>query len=478
MPEWPGADGRGPTGGVSALAKPGRLPFNASRSRMKITRRSFIRQAALALPITVAATRAGAQGVAVRTPAAVAGPAEYFDRKTRLTISMWDFSWLHAGHPGGAYADLERRVVEAVERGYNTLRVDCFPSRLLEPESRFEKNWNPGVDLPSWGQRAVDFSCDVRRKVAQLAGLCRQHGLWLGLDSWDKGHMFSRAQNGLNGDGQPIAVAAEERAFTGYGETWVKALKLMREEGVLERAVWIAPMNEVPHFAGRQLAALAQLPDQPLEEGETQLRRNQAVDAVYRRINRWMAEPIKAEVARDGIPLSYSSLGMENYAARLPDLYDVVDVHFMPSVIMDAADRQAFAAVGPGVLKGRFAGLRASDLAAFSQAWDRACRKHYPSMLRRVQDYHQAALQQLTLPSGKKLAAIITESFGPCFWPDHPSVGWDWYQRYNADALRVVAGMDFKGSSLSNYAEPGFSLWGDRDWHWTSNAFFQAALRP
>ena len=34
--------------------------------------------------------------------------------------------------------------------------------------------------------------------------------------------------------------------------------------------------------------------------------------------------------------------------------------------------------------------------------------------------------------------------------------------------------MDFKGSSLSNYAEPLFSLWQDIDWHWTANAYFLA----
>src|ERR1035438_8397048 len=96
-------------------------------------------------------------------------------------------------------------------------------------------------------------------------------------------------------------------------------------------------------------------------------------------------------------------------------------------------------------------------------------------LLNRARDYHQSALKRLTLPSGKTLDAIITESFGPCFWPDHPLVSWDWYKPYNGDALRVVAAMDFKGSSLSNYAEPIFTLWQDADWHWTGNNYFLAA---
>ena len=61
----------------------------------------------------------------------------YFKKDTPLTISMWDFSWLQAHHPGGAFYDLERCVIEAAERGYNTLRVDVFPHWYLQGEFTF-----------------------------------------------------------------------------------------------------------------------------------------------------------------------------------------------------------------------------------------------------------------------------------------------------------------------------------------------------
>lgn len=439
-----------------------------------LSRRSFLKRASLALPLS--APTPTALAVAPQPAAPAPARSDYFGRGTRLAISMWDFSWLHAGHPGGVYADLERRVAEAAERGYNTLRVDCFPSRILERESRFEKNWDPAVNVPQWGQRAVSFTCNVRKKVAELAGFCRKHGLWLGLDSWDKPHMF--------GHDNVIEAADEEREFTRYGEIWVKALKLMREDGVLERAVWIAPMNEVPHFAGGHVRVIHQVGEGARKEGKTRLTRARQVDAIYRRINGWMAAPVRAEVARENIPLSYSSLGSEDYGARLTDDYDVVDVHFMPGVIFDARDQRAFPGVPFGITRfprGNVPVLTGQhlvtdpqkyDLAAFSRAWASACRRHYGAMLKRTRNYHQAALSHLTLPSGKKLAAVITEAFGPCIWPDAPAVSWEWYKRYNADSLRIIAAMDFKGSSLSNYAEPLFSLWQDADWHWAGNTYF------
>lgn len=341
-----------------------------------------------------------ASGKALRT---------YMDRGTRLTISMWDFSWLKAHHPGGAYEDLERRVAEAAERGYNTLRVDCFPSRIPEKESRFDKNWTRGVNLPQWGQTAVAFTCDVRKEVRELAYLCRKHGIWLGLDSWDKAHMFGHGSIfDKPAPAYTIAESDEEREFMRYAETWVKALKIMRDDGVLERAVWIAPMNEVPHFAGGGIAAIRDLNKRPLKDGETAQDKAQAAFA------------------------------------------------------------KATRNVKPG---GVWERLEQIEFKAWSEAWDTACRKNYRQMIKRARGYHETCLKNMTLPSGKRLTAINTEPFGPCFWPDHHDVGWEWYKRYNADALRVVAALDIAGSSLSNYAEPLYTIWADRDWHYTSNAY-------
>jgi len=431
-----------------------------------LSRRNFLKTASMALPLSAALpmTMAAAPGTDSST---ATRQKTYFDKGTRLAISMWDFSWLFANFPGGAYEDLERRVAEAAERGYNTLRVDCFPSRFPEEESRFEKNWDPAVNAPQWGERPVTITCNVRKKVAELAEACRKHKVWLGLDSWDILSMLGRDNSDF-----VIQEADEEREFTRYGEVWVKALKMMRDDGVLERAVWIAPMNEVPHFAGGRVAAVKKA------------RHPAEVDAVYRRINGWMAAPIRAEIAGEKIPISYSSLGDPNFGARLTDDYDVVDVHFMPGVIHDAKDQQAFPGAQfeitrfPGgnvsVLRGQTLapGPQNFDLALFSEAWEGACRRHYAAMLNRTRNFFRSTLTHLTLPSGKKLAAIITEAFGPIIWPDNPAVNWDWYKRYNADSLRIVSAMDFRGSTLSNFAEPLFSLWEDADWHLAGNTFF------
>ncbi len=118
-----------------------------------------------------------------------------------------------------------------------------------------------------------------------------------------------------------------------------------------------------------------------------------------------------------------------------------------------------------------FAGYEKLNLKEFSKLWDATCREDYPQLLSRVRDYFQNALNNLTLPGGKKLQAVITESFGSTFWPDHPDVSWDWYKRYNADAARIASSMPYEGVSLSNFGEPIFTLWEDADWHRNGNLF-------
>ena len=399
----------------------------------------------------------------------------YWNKKTRLTISMWDFTWLSDSGKGGSWENLEQRVAEAAERGYNTLRVDCFPSRILEKETSFRKGYQKaeGKFIPVWGRVTTDVTCNALQKMKELADLCRKHDIFLGLASWEKGHMMGQRNfHGLDTENNPIPIHKEEKTLKDFAEVWVKALRLMREEGILERAAWVEPMNEVPHFCSQSLESIIQISGRARQEGEVELDKNQRLNERYKLINTWLGEALKEEISRDGIPLCYSSIGAEEYAKCLPEFYDVVDVHFMPWVITNPEDNREFAEIAKGNPQ-NFIGWERMDMKRWSEVWDRACRNNYRQMLIRCRDYHETALQNCVFPSGKRMQAVITESFGPVFFPDHPDVSWEWYKHYNGDCARMVAAMPFEGISLSNFAEPLFSLWEHLDWHRNANLFIQ-----
>jgi hypothetical protein len=391
--------------------------------------------------------------------------------ETTLTISMWDYSWLKCGHPGGAFHDLPRRVAEAAERGYNTLRIDAFPHFYVEPRHHFDSQ-GMSRRFRTWGDVLLPqgYGVDVRRQVVALADLCRKHQIRLALDTWMS---FDILGPQYTQNGGMIEPSQEEAVCRAWSQAWVKALKLMRDDGVLERAAWIAPLNEVPLFLGSMMRSVKVSDPEVRHEGQTGFRADlPELDALFQRVNTWLGDAIADEVARDGIPLAYSSLGAENYHARVTDLYDVIDVHFMPDVFLGETDKIALEKAGAGA--SRFSlhdAIDAYDLALYSAAWDRALERNYPTMLRLAHDYADNVMTRCTLASGKRLAAVVTEPYGPCNFPDHPEVSWEGYKRWNADAARIFASRDFAGLSLSNHAEPLFSLWDDAPWHRRGNDY-------
>ena len=82
-------------------------------------------------------------------------------------------------------------------------------------------------------------------------------------------------------------------------------------------------------------------------------------------------------------------------------------------------------------------------------------------------------MRQPALPCGHRFAVICTEANGPCNHPDLPEIDWTWYKRYNADAARLFAQFPFAGLTLSNHAEPIFTLWQDADWHYQTNTYLK-----
>lgn len=108
----------------------------------------------------------------------------------KLTITMWDFSWYTMTTPGEPYSDLAARYKEAVERGYNTIRICAMPLMLFT-----ESGVRPGPlrfgNLGEVGQRTRWYNCKGGAELdghAQLLKLFKQakaHNCFIILSSWE-----------------------------------------------------------------------------------------------------------------------------------------------------------------------------------------------------------------------------------------------------------------------------------------------------
>lgn len=79
---------------------------------------------------------------------------------------MWDFSWYTLTLSGEPYHDLSARFREAVERGYNTIRICAMPFMLFTDKGKREGPLQFG-NLGEVGQRTRWYYC---RGGAELDG--------------------------------------------------------------------------------------------------------------------------------------------------------------------------------------------------------------------------------------------------------------------------------------------------------------------
>jgi Sugar-binding cellulase-like len=108
----------------------------------------------------------------------------------RLTITLWDFSWYVRTGPGEPFEELDRAFAEAVERGYNTVRICAMPYLLF----------GSGLDTSAlrlgslgggYGQRvrwydvAQPTVIDARHHLLALFEAAKRHDCYVIVSSWE-----------------------------------------------------------------------------------------------------------------------------------------------------------------------------------------------------------------------------------------------------------------------------------------------------
>ncbi|MGG4500424.1 cellulase-like family protein [Paenibacillus polymyxa] len=108
----------------------------------------------------------------------------------KLTITMWDFSWYTMTQEGEPYSDLAARFQEAVERGYNTIRICAMPFMLFTADG---KRTGPleFASLGKVGQRTRWYNCrggavlDGHAHLLELFRQAKAHNCHIILSSWE-----------------------------------------------------------------------------------------------------------------------------------------------------------------------------------------------------------------------------------------------------------------------------------------------------
>ncbi|MFF3494704.1 cellulase-like family protein [Streptomyces sp. NPDC002795] len=165
----------------------------------------------------------------------------------RLTITLWDFTWYTRTGPGEPFEDLDRAFTEAVDRGYNTIRICAMPFLIFGSGLSGEMEFGPLGGEYGQGTRWYDVKhrtrLDPRQHLLDLLRAARRHGVVVVLSSWEYQQSSSFA-----GDRQwfdaLMAVEPEDRP-TRLAEALADCCDLAEAEGLADVIAFVELHNEV-----------------------------------------------------------------------------------------------------------------------------------------------------------------------------------------------------------------------------------------
>ncbi|MEX0325156.1 MAG: cellulase-like family protein [Puniceicoccaceae bacterium] len=373
----------------------------------------------------------------------------------RLNIAMWCFSWLHCHHPGGSFEDFDKCTDELLERGFNCIRIECFPW-IIGRQKDGEEITIAANPHANWGQSPADFKHRVDRELIELLTICKQKGIFVILATWGFGCVE-----------YPPALESDNReALDLRHHVWDKTLDLVKDANLSDIIAYVDLDQEFPHFS-------------PIKES-------------FKEASNWVVkessnDPTTAmveaglKVDRDqfsekqkSILKGYMAEGLEHFQYRYPEL------RFTYSFTNFVEDIRALGNLGYDVLELHFwiHGKKFDNRTGFpALPKDRDPQRAYADYQDRVHKTLKSVGPMLRMERESKLKfgvswaeeisvpLVTTEAWGPWWHMDHPDLQWDWLRDWCEEGMMRASAYKLWGTTPWNYAHPYWENW-HRDLEW------------
>lgn len=174
----------------------------------------------------------------------------------RLAITLWDFSWYTRAGAGEPFEHVDRAMSEAVDRGYNAVRICAAPLLVagglglddlaadlpIEGLGRASTGGYYGMRT-RWYDTPGGYRIDVRSRLFELLDAARRHGVVVILASWEYQQSCAFA-------GDPSWFAAIDAVplgerFRVLGEAWDRLLGDIEAAGLTDVIAFTELHNEV-----------------------------------------------------------------------------------------------------------------------------------------------------------------------------------------------------------------------------------------
>ncbi|MFC4006237.1 cellulase-like family protein [Nonomuraea purpurea] len=182
---------------------------------------------------------------------------------TTLTISLWDFSWYTRTGPGEPFEDLDRAFAEAVERGYDTVRICAMPYLLfgsgLDTSALTFAPFGRGYGLRTrWHDVRETAVIDGRAHLLALFEAARAHGCRVIVSSWE--YQQSPAFLADPSWHEALRAVPAQRRAMALADALAELVGFLAVHGLAERIAFVELHNEVQTTALTEMLSPCESP--------------------------------------------------------------------------------------------------------------------------------------------------------------------------------------------------------------------------
>jgi hypothetical protein len=386
-----------------------------------------------------------------RVPASAADAIDSYDMRNgltprRLTMAMWDTAYALRHQPGGGFANYDRVLDEAVERGFNTLRIDPMPQwidlskpdRILEwpdPHQPFMPwGWNTAVKGPV-GMWVIDFIQKLNKRPSLQYTLS---GWWL-----------------MQGPGHPHVPPGppplrKPADMVEGAEMWATTLTNWKQRFGFDRILYVDIANETPYF----FPGFREQIKSATGKGFNDLPVFSAEQSAF------MANEINKALAllrREFPELRFTtSIHGDLRWLDVPLELDCLDVHFYADADPRWTKRTRFDEFAAD-------GLFIKD--SWFKEFSERCTKTAAAMAPMLRACQRFKMKEFAGWAARRGAPLTTsEAWASWFYIDNPQLDWGWLLDWAAWSVEDAIAYQFWGWTPCNYVQPQFKIWKNVEW--------------
>ncbi|MFG1928116.1 cellulase-like family protein [Cryptosporangium sp. NPDC048952] len=167
---------------------------------------------------------------------------------SKLAMTLWDFSWYTRTGPGEPFEDLDRAFTEAVERGYNAVRICAMPfllfrSGLDTSALTFESFGGEYGQRTRWYDVRGRTTLNGRAHLLDFFRAAARHDVKVIVSSWE--YQQSPSFSGDDAWHRALrAVPVSERPLA-LADAHADLVDLVKSEGLADTVAFVELHNEV-----------------------------------------------------------------------------------------------------------------------------------------------------------------------------------------------------------------------------------------